>query len=42
MIKVGNLEGEINQNINKNNVLKGKIKKIKKFMVALCKIIEES
>lgn len=42
MIKFGNLENEINQNISKNNILKGKIKKIKKFMLALCKIMEES
>ena len=42
MIKSGNLENEINQNITKNNVLKAKIKKIKKFMLALCRIIEES
>lgn len=42
MIKCGNLENEITQNIAKNNILKAKIKKIKKFMLALCKIIEEN
>ncbi|CDW87122.1 run and fyve domain-containing protein 1-like [Stylonychia lemnae] len=42
MIKLGNLENEVNQSISKNNVLKGKIKKIKKFMLALSKIMEDS
>lgn len=42
MVKFGNLENEINTSISKNTTLKSKIKKIKKFMLALCKIIEES
>ncbi len=42
MVKFGNLENEINTSISKNTVLKSKIKKIKKFMLALCKIIEET
>jgi hypothetical protein len=41
MVKFGNLENEINASIGKNTVLKSKIKKIKKFMLALCKMIEE-
>ena len=41
MVKFGSLENEVNQSISKNNVLKNKIKKIKKFMVSLCKLIEE-
>ena len=42
MVKNNGLENEVNQVIFKNNILKSKIKKIKKFMVALSSLIEDS
>lgn len=40
--KMENMEKEIQTVIDKNNMLKVKIKKIKKFMYSLSKIIAES
>lgn len=40
--KIENMEKEIQQTVEKNNVLKSKIKKIKKFMLSLSKIVAEA
>jgi hypothetical protein len=41
-MKNNNLDNEVNMVIYKNNILKTKIKKIKKVMVSLSKVIEDT